>query len=52
MLQNNVYLPYTSVIQTLLLIITLISQHFAIYCEVPNSCAVRNNSVGWKIHPN
>ena len=22
------------------------------YCEVPNSCAVRNNSVGWKIHPN
>ena len=23
-----------------------------IYCEVPNSCAVRNNSVGWKIHPN
>ena len=23
-----------------------------VYCEVPNSCAVRNNSVGWKIHPN
>ena len=25
---------------------------FAKYREVPNSCAVRNNSVGWKIHPN
>ena len=23
-----------------------------IYYVVPNSCAVRNNSVGWKIHPN
>ena len=23
-----------------------------VYCEVPNSCAVRNNSVGWQIHPN
>ena len=22
------------------------------YCEVPNSCAVWNNSVGWQIHPN
>ena len=22
------------------------------YYVVPNSCAVRNNSVGWKIHPN
>ena len=20
------------------------------YCDVPNSCAVRNNSVGWKIN--
>ena len=22
------------------------------YYVVPNSCAVRNNGVGWKIHPN
>ena len=22
------------------------------YYVVPNSCAVRNSSVGWKIHPN
>ena len=28
------------------------TQGVNVYCEVPNSCAVWNNSVGWKIHPN
>ena len=29
-----------------------IDEDVAFYYVVPNSCAVRNNSVGWKIHPN
>ena len=30
----------------------VIDRHYVGYYVVPNSCAVRNNSVGWKIHPN
>ena len=47
-LQNN-WLPWKLLVKCRNMDISMIA---IAYCEVPNSCAVRNNSVGWQIHPN